>query len=276
MTEPVRTLYVPKTAIVREVKQMTDTEMFLRLELESGEPLAHRPGQFVEISVVGVGEAPFSVSSTPEDPGFEFVIRKIGRVTKALHRLQPEDTVGVRGPLGTALPLDDRLKDKNILFMAGGLGLVPLRSSIRHVLQHREQYGEITICYGSRTPAERLFCNELEEWAGLEDVAFLETVDKADATWKGHVGVLTELIPKVDIDPQQTVAILCGPPVMYKFVVMELHKRKLPSNSIYLSLERRMKCGLGKCGHCQINGVYTCLEGPVFNYADLEGTREAI
>jgi NAD(P)H-flavin reductase len=153
---------------------------------------------------------------------------------------------------------------------------VPLRSAIQYVLDHRNEYGAVTLLYGTRKPEDRLFVEELYEWKLRKDIRFVETVDAAGPAWGGNVGVITMLFEHLALDPARTVAVICGPPIMYKFVLIELKKYEIPNERIYLSLERHMKCGVGKCGHCQINGVYACQKGPVFRYADLAGLREAI
>jgi NAD(P)H-flavin reductase len=170
----------------------------------------------------------------------------------------------------------DELRGRDLLFICGGIGLVPVRSAINYVLNHRSDYRQVTILYGCKSPAERLFTRELASWAARKDVTFLETVDRGDGEWKGNVGVITTLIPKVEVDPSSVQAVVCGPPVMYRFVLMELAALGVPDDHVYVSLERRMKCGVGKCGHCQINGLYTCMDGPVFRYSAVKETPEAI
>jgi NAD(P)H-flavin reductase len=206
---------------------------------------------------------------------FELAVRNVGSVTNALHGLAEGSTVGIRGPFGNGFPID-KLKGNDILIVAGGIGLFPLRSLINYVLDKRSDFGRLMILSGSRTPQERMFVSELEKWQERRDMELLETVDRGDEKWTGNVGVVTTLFPKVDIDPQNTFAITVGPPVMYKFVVAECKKKAIADEQILLSLERRMKCGVGKCGHCQINGVYVCQEGPVFSYAEIRKLEEAI
>jgi len=270
-------VYLPQPADVLKAEPVTEMEMFFQFRLASGRPLGHMPGQFAEVSVPGIGEAPISISSSPQDAGgFEMVVRKAGNVTAAMHRLKAGDRVGIRGPFGTTFPVEDAMKGRDVLFICGGIGLVPVRSAIRYVLANRKNYGRVTILYGTKTPAERLFRQELADWQGRDDVDYHETVDRGDASWKGHVGVITTLLAKLKLEPARTAAIICGPPVMYKFVLLELFTLKLSHESIYVSLERHMKCGVGKCGHCQINGLYVCQDGPVFKYADVEGFPEAI
>lgn len=269
--------FCPEPAVVIKSEPMTELERLFELRLESGQALGHMPGQFVEVSLAGTGEAPISVSSSPSRPGsFDLVVRKVGNVTNALHRLKAGDRVGIRGPFGTNFPVESALRGKDILFICGGIGLVPVRSAIQYVLDHRRDYGHVTILFGAKTPAERLFIEETRQWQAQPDVDYQETVDRADKQWAGKIGVITILIPSLALKPDRTVAVICGPPVMYKFVIMELQHLGLPEAAIYVSLERHMKCGLGKCGHCQVNGLYVCQDGPVFRYADVRNVREAI
>ena len=233
--------------------------------------------QFVQISVLGIGEAPISVSSSPSRSkgGFELAVREVGNVTGALHRMEPGERIGIRGPYGTSFPIDEMI-GQDILFVAGGIGIFPLRSLINEVLDARGGFGRIIVLYGSTDPPERMFTSELEEWKDRQDVEYLETVDKADESWKGNVGVITSLFPKISIDPRSTYCVVIGPPIMYKFVIREAKSKHLGDDRIFLSLERRMKCGVGKCGHCQMNGLYVCRDGPVFRYSDLLYQREAL
>ena len=281
MTTPAATvkedIYVPVPATLVRSEQMTEQERFYDVRLDSGAALQHGPGQFVQVSVPGVGEAPISVSSSPDKTeSFELVVRRAGRLTDYLHGMEANAKVGIRGPFGTTFPVNEVMKGRNLVFICGGIGLVPVRSAIQYVLNRPEAYGDITVLYGSKTPADRLFVDELEAWSRNTDVTFVETVDRADADWRGNVGVITTLIPKIDIEAEETVVVICGPPVMYKFVLVELFARNVPEANIYVSLERRMKCGIGKCGHCQINSKYTCLEGPVFPYPEVAELAEAL
>lgn len=276
-SEAQKDIYLPQPASVLETKSLTELENYFRFSLDSGEDFGHMPGQFAEVSVPGIGEAPISISSSPtRDGGFEMVVRRMGNVSAAMHNLEAGDKVGIRGPFGTTFPVTDALKGKDVLFIAGGIGLVPLRSAIHYVLDNRDDYGRVIILYGAKTPAERLFVRELLDWNEREDVEYLDTVDRPDERWQGNTGVITTLMPKISVDPASTRAVVCGPPVMYKFVLLELFDMQVPHEDIFVSLERHMKCGVGKCGHCQINGVYVCQDGPVFNYAEIEGFEEAI
>jgi sulfite reductase subunit B len=269
-------LYVPHSAKLVKVRDLTPKEKVFEFRFADGKPLGQRPGQFVEVSIPGIGEAPISVSSSPtRGDTFQLAIRNVGSVTKAIHALREGATVGIRGPFGNGFPLE-ALQGKDILFVAGGIGLFPLRSLIQYVLDRRSSFGNVTLLFGARSPAERLFTDELAAWSQSKDIEFMETVDKGDEKWRGNVGVITTLIPRVKIEPRKTMAVVVGPPIMYRFVIVELKKRDLADENIIMSLERRMKCGVGKCGHCQINGVYVCQEGPVFSLAQLRTLREAV
>jgi NAD(P)H-flavin reductase len=270
-------IYLPRMATLIRSEPMTLLDRFLEFKLDSGQELGHLPGQFAQVSVPGVGEAPISISSSPTQNGpFQMVVRKVGNVTRALHGLKPGNRVGIRGPFGTYFPVEGMLKGKDIIFVCGGLGIVPVRSAINYVMHHRENYGEITILYGVKSPSERLFVDELKEHASRKEVTCMETCDRGDEQWIGKVGVITTLMLDLKVDPGRTAAIVCGPPLMYRFVIASLHKAGILDQNIYLSLERHMKCGVGKCGHCQINELYACQDGPVFRYADLAGVPEAI
>jgi len=275
MTTP--SIYMPDFARLAAVRQLTELEKLFTVELPAGQSLDHSPGQFVMLSIPGVGEAPISITSSPSrsNGSFELCVRRVGDVTGALHRMQPGDRVGIRGPFGHGFPLE-QMRGKDLLFAPGGLGLAPLRSLINQVLDERGTFGRVTILYGAKRPAEILFRKEVEEWAARDDVEMHVTVDRGEDGWEGHVGVITTLFPRVTVDPRNTVAITCGPPIMYRFVLMELLGKGIPETQIYLSLERRMKCGVGKCGHCQINDLYCCQDGPVFTYAQLKNIPEAL
>jgi sulfite reductase subunit B len=273
-------LYVPEKAKIVKVERFTETEKFFRLELLSGRSLGHEPGQFVQVSVLGIGEAPISVSSPPSsDNTFELCVRAVGDVTNKLHTLNEGDDILIRGPFGHGFDQEimNKMKGKQLLFIAGGLGYVPLRSLINKVVKEPDDYKKVSILFGCRGPEWRLYINELEELAQMGGtVEFLETVDRASNGWQGNVGVITTLIPKVDFDPQDTIAVIVGPPIVYKFVLISLKDRNVPEENIYMSLERRMKCGVGKCGHCQMEGIYVCQEGPVFNYAEVLDNKEVL
>ncbi len=270
-------IYLPTPAKILDVRQLTHIEKLFTIELPNGMSLGHRPGQFVELSVFGVGEAPISISSSPSrsNSRFELCVRRVGDLTSVLHQMQPGDMVGIRGPFGRGFPIE-RFRGKDILFAPGGLGLPPLRSLINQVLDERTQFGRVIILYGARSPAEMLFTEELAEWGARDDVELHIAVERPDEDWKGNVGVITTLFPQIQIYARNTVAITVGPPVMYPFVLVELLGKGIPEGNIWFSLERRMKCGVGKCGHCQINHIYTCQDGPSFSYDQLKHLEEAL
>lgn len=270
-------IYLPTPARITAVKDLTALEKLFTIELPSGFSLNHRPGQFVQISVLGVGEAPISISSSPSrsNGSFEVCVRRVGSVTNAMHALKPGAMVGLRGPFGRGFPVE-RFRGKDILFVPGGLGLAPLRSLINEVLDERGKYGRVIILYGTRTPADILFRDEIAQWQQRTDIEFHMTVDRPDETWTGNVGVITTLFPKIQIHPRNMVAVVVGPPVMYRFVLMELLGKGIAEGNIWFSFERHMKCGVGKCGHCQMHHIYTCQDGPSFSYAEIKHLEEAL
>jgi len=269
-------IYLPSLAEIVRTEQLTKMEKLFEIKLQNGQELGHQPGQFVEVSLFGIGEAPISVSSSPTKKGsFELAVRAVGNVTKTLHTLNRGATLGIRGPFGKGFPIEE-MKGKDILFVAGGIGLVPLRSLINYVLDNRSHFGRVFVLFGAKTPAEQLFLDELAKWRQSKDMEYWETVDRSDGQWKGNVGVITTLFPKITVDPQKTIAVIVGPPIMYRFAILEAQVKGIPDDQIIVSLERRMKCGVGKCGHCQINHIYVCQEGPVFNYAKIKDLKEAI
>jgi NAD(P)H-flavin reductase/NAD-dependent dihydropyrimidine dehydrogenase PreA subunit len=270
--------YVPKLATIVNKVVMTSNETLFEIKLDDSSELGHKPGQFAEISVFGIGEAPISISSPPTKKGiFEICVRKVGNVTNKLHTLKVGDKVGVRGPFGNGFDTD-ALKGKDLLFVAGGLGIAPLRSLFNYVLDNRKDYGHVVLLYGCKEPRELLFSEEMQAVSRRPDVEFKSTVNWCpdNEAWGGNIGVITTLIPQVSFDPDNIYAIVCGPPVMYKYVIADLKGRKVPDDHIIVSLERRMKCGVGKCGHCQINEIYVCKDGPVFNYSKIKGIPEAL
>jgi len=242
------------------------------------EAFAHKPGQFVMLNVFGVGEAPISISSSPTRDGLELCVRDAGRVTNALHRLEDGATVGLRGPYGNGFPVED-MKGSDILFVAGGLGMAPLRSVLVYVLDNRDQYGEVTLLYGTRTPEDLLFKGEVAEWDRRDDLKSLFIVEKCPEgqTWDGKLGMITALFDKVELPrPAQTWAAVCGPPVMYKFVLQKVLPYGMPRDRILMSLERKMHCGIGKCAHCITGHKFACTDGPVFTYWDAMNMPEMV
>lgn len=270
-------IYLPSPAIVQSIHDLTTVEKVFSFQLADGRPLGHAPGQFVQVSILGIGECPISICSSPTRPGsFELCIRRVGSVTDHLHQLSPGATVGIRGPLGHGFDVSE-LHGKDILIVAGGLGLAPVRSLIQYILDERPRFGQFHLLYGAREPKEILFRDDLAVWREGKDVNCHVTVDRPDEQWRGKSGVVTtlfKLLPK--LNPPETMVVVVGPPIMFKFVVLEVLARRIPQSNILCSLERRMKCGIGKCGHCQANNVYVCMEGPVFKYGQLKAMREAL
>ncbi|WP_366924260.1 FAD/NAD(P)-binding protein [Metallumcola ferriviriculae] len=264
---------LPHPAVITSIhKESPDIKTFtLNFVNESQQKhFTYTPGQFMEISIMGAGEAPISITSSPTQQGIlELCIRQVGTLTTLLHQLQPGSKVGIRGPYGNGFPLEE-LKGYNLLFIAGGIGLAPLRSLINYVLYHRQDYGTIHILYGAKAPGELIFYRELICWNGRQSTNVLTTVDQGSYTWKGNVGLVTSLLDTLrDID-RNFKAIVCGPPVMIPFVVNELLKLGLPDEHIISTLENHMKCGIGKCGHCLTCGKYICTDGPVFSYKEMK------
>jgi len=272
-----KTLYTPELATINKVVPQTAFETFFEVELSRRKTLGHKPGQFVQLSILGVGEAPISISSAPapDKPTLELCVRKVGNVTNALLNLKPGDKIGIRGPFGNGFEIEN-FKGKDIIFVAGGIGLVPLRSLILEVINHRKDYGKVFILYGCKTPQDILFKEELKSWENTDGVEYHHTVDIADEKWMGNVGVITTLIPRIEFDPSKTQAVIVGPPIMYRFVIKELVARRVPEENVWVSLERKMKCGVGKCGHCQMNQIYVCQDGPVFNLSKIRNIPEAV
>lgn len=280
--EEVRNPYDAFEAEILEIKDLTHDTRYFRTKFVNGDvanTFNYKPGQFVIFSIPGVGEAPFSLSSTPTRPGeLEFGIRKVGSFTSALFKLGVGDKIGIRGPYGNGFDVH-LMGGKDLIIVAGGLGAVPLRSVLLYAEDKRDMFGQVFFLNGARTPADMLF---REDFIAMAERGILEThlsVDK-DPTgeWPYNVGVVTTLFPKIAdrVKSENTIAMVCGPPVMYKFVIQELLKLKIPKDHILMTLERRMKCGQGHCGHCAVEGRYTCLDGPVFTYWHVQHLKELI
>ncbi len=277
VTEDITRFYRPELARVIAKQRLSEMMVLLRLQLNSAETLDHGPGQFLQISLPGYGEAPISFCSSPtRTESFEICVAAVGNLSQAMHHLRPGDFVGVRGPYGHGFPVND-MRGRDILCIAGGIGLAPLRSLINYVADRRSEFGRMILVYGARKPGERLFKDDLAVWDARDDFETRYTVDEADADWTGRTGVVTiPLRDEVEIDPGRTTAAVVGPPVMYRFVAAELLEKGMVAEDILFSLERRFKCGMGKCGHCQLNDLYVCQDGPVFRYSQLLGRSEAI
>ncbi|MCJ7753796.1 MAG: FAD/NAD(P)-binding protein [Thermoanaerobaculales bacterium] len=237
-----------------------------------------RPGQFVELSVLGVGEGPFSLPSAPTRSGIlQLAIRRAGVLTNFLFdHVNEGDEVGLRGPLGNGFPIE-RFIDQDVLLVAGGLGMVPIRGLLQYLIDVRHLFGRVVLLYGSRSPEQVLFREELETLIRRRDAEILLSVDATNGRpWSGREGVVTELLDDIEIDVRRTFAAACGPPVFYRFMLEKLVKRGFAKDRIFLSLERRMECGIGKCGHCAVGYTFTCLHGPVFSYWDAINLPELI
>ena len=261
--------YRPWPARITSITDLTATEKLFEFRLidERIRSAFHQdPGQFVELSIFGVGEAPISISSAPSKQGFiELCVRRAGRFTEVLHTMQCGDVVGIRGPFGRGFPFEE-MKGHDILLVAGGLGIAPLKSLINYIHDERHAFGKVTIIYGSKNPREVMFRHQFEMWKHRNDFDLHLTVDNYEEGWDGEVGLVTKPFENIEVDSENTYGVLCGPPVMYRFVVEEMRKKGIPYDRIYMSFERHMKCGMGKCGHCQVGHQYVCIDGPVFNY----------
>jgi len=269
----VRNEYLPHPAIIESIQRESfDTKTFKLVFKDKAlaESFNYKPGQFVQVSLLGVGESPISITSSPSDKGFlELTIRAVGKLTRAIHQLKQGDKIYIRGPYGNSFPVDE-VAGKDLYFIAGGIGLPPLRSVIKSVFVRRGDFGKIKILYGAKTPNELCFKEELKVWKQIDNIEVLLTVDEPDDRWQENVGVVTTLWGKTDMVSPNGVAYICGPPIMIKFVIEKLLTSGFRDEDIYITLERYMKCGIGKCGHCNIAGMFVCIDGPVFTYSQLK------
>jgi len=245
------------------------------LELEAsdgGGPVTFRPGQFTMVYVFGIGEVPLSISGDPAKPDvLVHTVRAVGAVTRAVCAAKKDDVLGVRGPYGAGWPVEAAL-GRDVVIMAGGLGLAPLRPFVRAVMAQRRAFGRVVLLIGARTPASLLFAREMARWRARFDLDVRVTVDAGDAAWKGDVGVITTLVPRATFDPGTTTAFVCGPEVMMRFAAADLVHRGVPPALVFLSMERNMKCAVGVCGHCQFGPAFVCRDGPVLSYARIEAS----
>ncbi|MCP4678962.1 MAG: oxidoreductase [Deltaproteobacteria bacterium] len=266
-------------AKITNVVQLTSLEKLFHIRiLDAGERERFQflPGQFVMVEVPGYGGIPISISSSSSNKGhIELCIRRAGLVTGLLHNTKPGSIIGLRGPFGTHFPLG-AMKQNNVLLIAGGLGLAPLRAPIYYVTENLGEFENVHIIYGAKSPKDLLFDYQYEQWRRIYDVKLSLIVEEPDEKWKGEVGLITKLLDDVDVDPDRTFAIVCGPPVMFKFVCNRLRDMGIPMQRMFVSLERRMHCGMGKCCRCNIGSTYTCVDGPVFDYWSVLNLKEAI
>ncbi|MDC0720865.1 FAD/NAD(P)-binding protein [Nannocystis bainbridge] len=261
---------VPAFARISRVDRELPDVFTWHLAAPSGAGFSFAPGQFNMLYAFGAGEVPISISGDPNRPEeLVHTIRAVGAVTRAMQGLRKGDTIGVRGPFGSAWPLAEA-RDQDLLFVAGGLGVAPLRPAILHALAARSLYRRVIVLAGFRSPADFIFRKELERWRSRFDVTVEVTVDRADTSFRGTVAVVPALIAEVELDPAATVALLCGPEVMMRFAVRELERRGVPHERIHVSMERSMKCGVGFCGHCQYGPTFVCKDGPVYRFDRIE------
>ena len=260
---------VPKVGKIIKIVQETPDVKTFHVTTEDGKPFTPMPGQLGMLSILDVGEGMFSVTSQGESH-LEFAIKKVGVLTDALHAASVGQEVGVRGPYGNGFPVEE-CKGKNMLFIGGGIGLAPVRSFIKYAFQHRADYGKIQIIYGARSPEDLCFKDDLfEAWPKEENTEVHVTVDRGDENWNGNVGFVPAFVEQIAPNPENTIAVICGPPIMIKFVLQTMEKLGFSDEQIITTLEMRMKCGIGKCGRCNIGSKYVCLDGPVFTLAQLK------
>ncbi|HYM46315.1 MAG TPA: FAD/NAD(P)-binding protein [Solirubrobacteraceae bacterium] len=259
---------VPEQFTLAAKRRDTADTWTLELQAPSGERSRFAPGQFAMLSAFGSGEVPISISGDPGDGRLAHTVRAVGPATRAICAVEPGQMLQVRGPFGRPWPLED-LAGADVLVLAGGIGLPPLRPAILALLADRARYGRLTLLYGSRSPEQLLYPQELEQWSarGLEVEL---TVDSAGPEWVGHVGVVPRLVRRAELDPEGTVALLCGPEVMMRFAVAALAQRGIGAERVYASMERNMQCGIGLCGHCQLGPTLICRDGPVYRWSELE------
>lgn len=270
-------IYVPQIARIEKITEETPDIKTFKLVFEDEnfwESFNYLPGQFVELTVFGVGEAVFCITSSPTKKGYiECSVKKMGKVTTVLHEFSEGDQVGIRGPYGNSFPLQD-MKSKDLLFIGGGIGMAPLRSLLQYVLDNRSDYGKITVLNGARSSRDLVFQSEYEEWQKASDTQLQLTIDCAEESWTCMVGFVPAVLMQMKPTCDNTIAITCGPPIMIKFVIQNLLKLGFCPEGIITTLERKMTCGLGKCGRCNIGHLYVCKDGPVFSYEQLQGLKE--
>jgi sulfite reductase subunit B len=260
--------YRPIEAEVLDI--ITETPSIKTLRLKPKEAITFTTGQFIELTVPGVGEGPFTPSSRPSVADeMEVTIMRVGKVTERIHQLKKKDTVGLRGPFGNGYPLDE-FKGRELLVVGGGCGFAPLRSLMYSLFEMSGEFKGLFFRGGCKMPQEFLYRKEVEEWGKRKDLNLRLTVDKGDASWKGNVGLVTTILDDVDMDFKEGVAIVCGPPIMMKFATLKLIDMGFEEENIYLSMEKNMSCGIGKCGHCRIGIYYACKDGPVFQYSKIK------
>ncbi|MDR2050386.1 MAG: FAD/NAD(P)-binding protein [Deltaproteobacteria bacterium] len=265
--------YLPQVATVLEVIQETHNIRSFRVRLDDEQAWASfsfEPGQLGQLSLFGVGEATFVINSPPTCKAYlQFSVMRAGEVTTALHGLQAGDKIGLRAPLGNSFPYND-LKGKNVIFIGGGIGMAPMRTLLLYMLDNRRDYGDISLLYGARTPQDLSFAYDRADWLGREDMRTVLTIDAPAEGWEHKVGLIPNVLTEMAPSPENAVAVTCGPPIMIKFTLQALGKLGFKPEQILTTLEKRMKCGIGICGRCNIGEKYVCIDGPVFTYAQLQ------
>ena len=260
----------PDPFIIRRVIKETYDTFSLELESFNRTDFVFSPGQFNMLYVFGVGEVPISISGDSNNTKkLIHTTRAVGTVTKAMWNLKKGDCIGIRGPYGTAWPIQTG-KSRDILIITGGIGLAPLRPVLYHILHNRADYGKVVILYGARTPEDILYKKEIEKWRSRFDIEIFITVDRATGNWHENIGVVTSMIGRAPFDPLNCTAMVCGPEIMMRFTILELQKRGVSDENIFISMERNMKCGIGLCGHCQLGTSFVCKDGPVYNYTQMK------
>jgi sulfhydrogenase subunit gamma (sulfur reductase) len=260
-----------------EVRDLASEIKLLRVEMQNGGGAGFQncqPGQFAFVSAFGLGEAPFGIANAAgRGPLLDFAVARLGSVTTGLHEVGVDDLVGVRGPLGNSFPME-QFKGRNLVVIGGGIGGAPLRPVIQHVLDHRGDYGNLTILWAARHPSLLVFTDEYEQWRAAPDTSLYLTVDKPDEAWQGEVGLITQLLEKLAPSRENAVAVTCGPPIMIRYVTRMLDGMGFAAEDSYVTLEARMHCGLGKCGRCNLGEKLVCVDGPVFNMTEVGGLLE--
>ncbi len=278
MNNGTKIVTIPETATIEDIRdEIRDVKTFY-MSLDNKEldkNFKIKSGQFIMCTIFGAGEFAVSLPPSPENDRFHLTVRKVGSVTNALHELKAGDKVGIRGPFGNGFPFEE-IKGKNIIYVAGGIGLIPLRSSIVHVLQHKKEFGRVLVLHGARTPDDLMYKENLKEWQSFPGFETYITVDVGTPGWTGEVGFVHTLFDKANLPVENTVAFVCGPPVMFNTVIGELLKRGLRDDCIISTLERHMKCGVGKCQHCAIGRTLVCTDGPVYTFRQIKTLGEQI
>ena len=267
-----KNIYQPIEAVIEDIR--TETPSIKTFVLRPKAAISFRTGQFIEMTVPGLGEAPFTPSSDSSVKNvMDVTIMNAGVVTEKLHNMAKGEKVGIRGPYGKGYPLDN-FKGKDVLIVGGGVGLAPLRSLLYSLFSEMDKYNKVVLRYGARTSKDIVYKELIPQWAGRKKVDLATTVDIGDPGWKGNVGLVTTILKDLPINVNKAVAVVCGPPIMMKFVTLKLLETELKPADIYLSMEKNMSCGLGKCGHCRVGKFYACKDGPVFTYEELKDIHD--